>query len=96
MRIKDLTYECFYDIIIYKYSRIGTGKSFIGFKHGNLEIQCTYVDESGFPLGMWLWRIRGGKIELRTEGVNGNQLERLRTIGFEFSTEAETPITQKQ
>lgn len=58
-------------------------------KHGTLTMPCTYVDESGFPLGMWLWRIRGGKVKLRTDGANGNQIERLRAIGFEFSTETE-------
>ncbi|MBE5739716.1 MAG: helicase [Clostridiales bacterium] len=56
-------------------------------KHGTLTMPCTYVDESGFPLGRWLWRIRTNKIKVRTEGANGNQVERLRAIGFEFSTE---------
>ena len=49
-----------------------------------------YVDESGFPLGMWLWRIRTKKNKLKTEGANGNQIERLRAIGFDFSDEAIT------
>ena len=53
------------------------------------------VDESGFPLGMWLWRIRTNKIKLKTEGGNGNQIERLRTIGFEFTTETEESIPPK-
>lgn len=56
-------------------------------EHGTLAMPCTYVDEGGFPLGMWLWRIRGGKIKLRTEGANGNQLERLKKIGFEMPKE---------
>lgn len=64
-------------------------------KHGTLTMPCTYVDESGFPLGMWLWRIRTNKTKLRTEGANGNQIERLRAIGFEFSTETEEIITPK-
>ena len=64
-------------------------------EHGTLTMPCTYVDESGFPLGMWLWRIRTNKTKLRTEGANGNQIERLRAIGFEFSTETEEIITPK-
>ncbi len=64
-------------------------------KHGTLTMPCTYVDESGFPLGMWLWRIRTNKTKLKTEGANGNQIERLRAIGFEFSAETEEIITPK-
>lgn len=54
-------------------------------KHGTLTMPCTYVDESGFPLGRWLWRIRTNKVKLKTEGANGNQIERLKAIGFEFT-----------
>ena len=43
---------------------------------------CTYVDEDGLPLGMWLWRIRKNKVKLKTSGANGNQVERLAKIGF--------------
>lgn len=64
-------------------------------EHGTLTMPCTYVDESGFPLGMWLWRIHTNKIKLRTEGSNGNQIERLRAIGFEFATETEEIIIPK-
>ena len=64
-------------------------------KYGTLAMPCGYVDESGFPLGMWLWRIRTNKIKLKTEGGNGNQIERLRTIGFEFTTETEESIPQR-
>ena len=53
-------------------------------KNGTLNIPCTYVDENGFPLGMWLWRIRSNKVKLKTSGANGNQLERLKNIGMEF------------
>lgn len=63
--------------------------------HGTLAMPCTYVDESGFSLGMWLWRIRTNKTKLRTEGANGNQIERLRAIGFEFLAETEEIITPK-
>ena len=61
-------------------------------KHGTLTMPCTYVDESGFALGLWLWRIRTGKIKLKTEGANGNQIERLKAIGFAFSMEAEVVV----
>lgn len=55
--------------------------------HGNLDISVSYIDESGFPLGMWLWRNRTNKVKLRTEGANGNQIERLKAIGFKFPIE---------
>lgn len=52
-------------------------------KYGSIEkMPCTYVDEDGFPLGMWLWRIRKNKVKLKTSGANGNQVERLAKIGF--------------
>ena len=52
-------------------------------KYGNIEkMPCTYVDEDGLPLGMWLWRIRKNKVKLKTSGANGNQVERLAKIGF--------------
>lgn len=51
-------------------------------RNGTLDIPCAYVDESGFPLGMWLWRIRANKVKLKTSGANGDQLERLKAIGF--------------
>ena len=46
---------------------------------------CAYVDESDFPLGMWIWRIRAGKVKLKASGGNGNQMEQLKEIGLEFS-----------
>ena len=64
-------------------------------KYGTLSMPSTYVDESGFPLGMWLWRIRTNKIKLKTEGANGNQIERLKAIGFSFSIETEKGISPK-
>ncbi|MBQ2988583.1 MAG: Helicase associated domain protein [Clostridia bacterium] len=54
-------------------------------ENGNLEMPCTYVDESGFPLGMWLWRIRSGQTKLKVTDGNGDQLARLREIGFQIS-----------
>lgn len=53
-------------------------------KNGDLKIPCAYVDESGFPLGMWIWRIRAGKVKLKASGGNGNQMERLKEIGLEM------------
>jgi hypothetical protein len=55
-------------------------------KNGTLDIPCAYVDENGFSLGMWLWRVRSGKVKLKTSGANGNQVERLQKIGLEFSS----------
>lgn len=55
-------------------------------RNGTLDIPCTYVDESGFSLGMWMWRIRTQKVRLKTSGANGNQVERLQKIGFVFSS----------
>ena len=55
-------------------------------RNGSLNIPCTYIDESGFPLGMWMWRIRTHKVKLKTSGANGNQVERLQRIGFVFVT----------
>lgn len=51
-------------------------------KHGTLTMPCTYVDENGVSLGMWLWRIRTNKVKLKTSGANGNQIERLAKLGF--------------
>ena len=62
-------------------------------EHGTLIMPCSYVDDSGFPLGMWLWRIRTNKVKLKTDGANGNQVERLRAIGLEFSEEREESIS---
>ena len=53
-------------------------------KNGTLDIPCAYVDENGFPLGMWMWRIKANKVKLKTTGANGNQLERLQKIGLEM------------
>ena len=50
-------------------------------KHGNLNLSTSYVDEEGFQLGLWLWRIRTGKTKLKTTGENGNQIARLESIG---------------
>ena len=55
------------------------------WENGNLQMPCTYVDESGFPLGMWLWRIHTGKVKPKTTDGNGDQLARLREIGLQIS-----------
>lgn len=65
-------------------------------KHGTLAMPCTYVDQSGFPLGMWLWRIRTNKVKLKTEGANGNQIERLEAIGFDFSADDKEEFVKTQ
>ena len=54
-------------------------------KNKTLDIPSTYLDEKGFPLGMWLWRIRTNKVKLKTSGANGNQVERLQKLGLEVS-----------
>ena len=51
-------------------------------KYGNLTMPFYYTEPDGFRLGMWLWRVRTGKIKLRTSGENGNQIDRLKSIGF--------------
>lgn len=51
-------------------------------EHGNLRIPISYVEDDGFQLGMWLWRVRTGKYQLKTSGENGNQIERLNSIGM--------------
>ena len=51
-------------------------------EHGNLEIPLSYVEKDGFRLGMWLWKIRTGKSKLKTTGENGNQIDRLKSIGL--------------
>lgn len=56
-------------------------------KHATLTMPCSYIDENGFPLGLWLQRIRTKKVKLKTEGANGNQIERLRALGLDILTE---------
>lgn len=51
-------------------------------KYGNLTVPLYYTEADGFQLGMWLWRVRTGKVKLRTSGENGNQIARLESIGF--------------
>ena len=48
----------------------------------------SYVSDDGFRLGLWLWRVRTGKTKLKTTGENGNQIARLESIGFVWSTDA--------
>jgi hypothetical protein len=49
---------------------------------------------------MWLWRVRTGKVKLRTSGENGNQIARLESIGFvlqekTYTETIEPPAQQK-
>ena len=37
-------------------------------KYGNLTVPLYYTEPDGFQLGMWLWRVRTGKVKLRTSG----------------------------
>ncbi len=53
-------------------------------EHGNLDMPAAYVTDDGVQLGLWLWRIRSGKVKLKTSGENGNQIERLESIGIRF------------
>ena len=53
-------------------------------EHGDLDMPVSYVDGQGLQLGQWLWRIRSGKVKLRTEGENGNQLARLESLGVRW------------
>ena len=53
-------------------------------EHGNLDMPTTYVTDDGMQLGLWLWRIKTGKIKLSTSGENGNQIKRLETIGIRW------------
>ena len=53
-------------------------------EHGNLDMPTTYVTDDGMQLGLWLWRIKKGKIKLSTSGENGNQIKRLESIGIQW------------
>ena len=53
-------------------------------EHGNLDMPTTYVTDDGMQLGLWLWRIKKGKIKLSTSGENGNQIKRLESIGIRW------------
>ena len=57
-------------------------------KHGNLNIPFHYTEPDGFSLGMWLWRVRTGKVKLRTSGENGDQVARLNSIGMVWQDNA--------
>ena len=68
----------------------------------NLEIGTTYTDENGLCIGRWLNKQRINKAKLKTSGENGNQIERLESIGmvweesnfFDNVTAADKHITQ--
>ena len=53
-------------------------------EHGNLDMPAAYVTDDRVQLGLWLWRIRSGKVKLSASGENGNQIERLESIGFRW------------
>ena len=55
-------------------------------EHGDLRVPTTYVDESGFALGLWLWRIKTGKTKTAVNSGNGDQKKRLISIGLAFNT----------
>ena len=57
-------------------------------KYGNLNMTTSFVSEDGFQLGLWLWRIRTGKMKLKTTGENGNQIARLESIGIVWREDA--------
>ena len=57
-------------------------------KYGNLNMTTSYVSDDGFQLGLWLWRIRTGKMKLKTTGENGNQIARLESIGIVWREDA--------
>lgn len=59
-----------------------------------------FTEPDGFQLGMWLWRVRTGKVKLRTSGENGNQIARLEAIGFvlpekTYTETVASPVQQK-
>lgn len=70
--------------------------------YGNLKIGSTYTDENGLLVGRWLKKQRINKAKLKTSGENGNQIERLESIGmvweesnfFDNVTNADKHITQ--
>lgn len=53
-------------------------------ENGDLNMPTTYITRDGFHLGLWLWRIKSGKVKLKTNGENGNQAERLESIGIQW------------
>lgn len=69
-------------------------------KYGNLTMPLYFTEPDGFQLGMWLWRVRTGKVKLRTSGENGNQIARLEAIGFvlpekTYTETVASPVQQK-
>lgn len=58
-------------------------------KHGDLEIPISFTDSNGFKLGLWLRRMRNSKDKLKTKGENGNQIERLESLGVVFKDDGD-------
>ena len=52
--------------------------------HGDLEVPSSYRTENGVWLGKWIARLRKNKNNLKTVGVNGNQVLRLEQIGMQW------------
>lgn len=63
-------------------------------EHGSLNIPVHYIDQNGFRLGLWLWRVRTGKLKLCTSGENGNQIARLEEIGFVWREDSDPKKTK--
>ncbi|MDD4495654.1 MAG: Helicase associated domain protein, partial [Eubacteriales bacterium] len=59
-------------------------------QHGNANLPLSYVEEDGFQLGLWLWRVKTGKVKMSSNGENGNQFERLQKLGITLQTDAVT------
>ncbi len=58
------------------------------YENGNLNVPTTYKDETGFGLSLWVQRMRKKRGELKTSGANGNQVQRLESIGMQWDDSA--------
>lgn len=54
-------------------------------EHGALDMPCTYKDESGFGIGMWVWRHKSLKDSLSPTIGNGDRVTRLEAIGMRWN-----------
>ncbi len=48
----------------------------------------SYTDETGFGLDLWVRRMKKKRSELKTNGANGNQVQRLESIGMQWDDDA--------
>ena len=62
--------------------------------HGDLEVPPSYRSESGVWLGKWIARLRKNKNNLKTAGVNGNQVLRLEQIGMQWNEEEDFRLSK--